>query len=91
MIPKFKKGDKVTLSRVFTAKLTLDGTNYDYSHGIITVEVIRSQKTSMGYCYELRHDSIDLGGVMYWEDDVQSLDVGLNTDEDDFWKMWGDR
>lgn len=90
MIPKFKKGDKVTLSRVFTSKLTPGGTNYDYSHGTIIVEVIRVQATSMGYCYQLRHDNVNLGGVMYWEEDIRLLDIGLNSVEDDFWKMWGD-
>mgnify|MGYP003976922039 CR=1 FL=1 len=87
MKPKFKKGDMVTIARVFTPVVAADGTNYDYSHGRIIVEVIESRKSSMGYCYQLSHPTIFLGGVMYWEDEICSIE---DPSEDAFWRMWGD-
>ena len=88
---KYKVGDYVIINKIFTPTLTEAGSNYDTSKGSIVVKIVEVQQTvSMGYCYKLESlEGIDLGGVLYWEDDIVSKsDV---DHEHEFWKAWGDR
>ncbi len=88
---KYKVGDYVVLDKIFTPKLTQEGSNYDYSRGEIIVKVVEvHHAVSMGYNYKLESlDDTDLGGVLYWESDiVRKSDV---DHEHEFWKAWGDR
>ena len=90
MTSKYKVGEHVVIDKVFIPTRTKDGSNYDSSRGKIIVEVIRVDKTvSMGYCYQLKSpDNIDLGGIMYWEEDIRKV---LTDAEDNLWKAWGDK
>ncbi|OUU31155.1 MAG: hypothetical protein CBB97_00500 [Candidatus Endolissoclinum sp. TMED37] len=86
---KFNVGELVVLRRIFTPDMSTNGTNYTTENCPIIVEVVRVQNTSsLGNCYELKcPKNTYLGGVMYWENDIQKL---VSDDEEEFWKMWGD-
>jgi len=87
--PKYRIGDIVTIERVFTVK---NHGSYDYSHGEIEVQILKISPTSLGYCYELKsYDNIDLGGVLYWENEIKKLIVTGNELEERMWKVWGDQ
>tara|TARA_B100001248_G_C27350468_1_gene441081 strand:- start:457 stop:750 length:294 start_codon:yes stop_codon:yes gene_type:complete len=90
--PKYNTGDYVILDKVFTPIPTNDGSNYDKSHGEISVVVVKVQTTvSLGYCYQLESpEGIDLGGVMYWESDILRKALSPEELEIEYWKTWGD-
>tara|TARA_B100002019_G_scaffold138665_1_gene119460 strand:- start:194 stop:475 length:282 start_codon:yes stop_codon:yes gene_type:complete len=88
--PKFKVGEHVYVKRVFTILEKKTG-GYVYPAEPVLTKVERVQSTrSLGFCYQLSpvDNKTDLGGVMYWEDELYPTVI---DPEEEFWKTWGDQ
>ena len=91
--PLYKVGDRVFVGKIFDLKETIHVVNLE--NPVIAEVVVVGQKCSepFGYPYtillplEIR-ERYNIAGVCYWETDI--LDK-VETDEELFWKTWGDR
>ena len=94
---KYNVGDYVILKKIFSPTITAEGTNYDTSRGSVVVKVTEVSSSSTGFCYRLESpQGIDLGGILYWEDDIDGVAITKSLedkfqDEKKLWRAWGDR
>ena len=82
---KYNIGDYVVISKFFKIKPH----GHFVSEKPVVCEVIDVTLTSIGPSYKLKKEGIDFK-ICYWEDDIDHK-IDIDTPEERYWKVWGDR